>query len=147
VASAHVGCAVRGHAADVLIARDLVEQVRQHRCVPSVAAGDFDRSDFQRMLINADVDLAPDASFGAAMLARVPLAFPFDLDAGAIHCPAVVSLQTMSADKQVQWALRAVIWNVHGKCLLAASDGAEVRHVPIESRQPQGAFYKARRLT
>jgi hypothetical protein len=79
VASAHVGCAVRGHAADVLIARDLVEQVRQHRCVPSVAAGDFDRSDFQRMLINADVNLAPDASFGAAMLARVPLAFPFTL--------------------------------------------------------------------
>jgi hypothetical protein len=68
------------------------------------------------------------------MLARVPLAFPFDLDAGAI-------------DKQVQRALRAAIRNVHRKRPLTAADSAEVRHVPIEARQPKQAFYKARRLT
>jgi hypothetical protein len=85
------------------------------------------------LLINADVDLATDAPFGAAVLARVPFAFTLDLDAGAI-------------DKQVQRALRAAIRNVHRKCLLASADGAEVRHVPIESRQPQEAFHKARCL-
>jgi hypothetical protein len=93
------------------------------------------------------VDLAPNAPFGAAMLARVSLAFPFNLDAGAIHCPAVVCLQTKRRDKQVQRALRAAKRNVHRKRPLTSTDGAEVRHVPIESRQPQEAFYKARRLT
>jgi hypothetical protein len=47
------------------------------------------------LLVDTDVDLAPDASFGADMLAGVPLAFPFNLDAGAVRCPAVVYLQTM----------------------------------------------------
>jgi hypothetical protein len=80
------------------------------------------------------------------MLARAPLAFPFDLDAGAIHCPAVVCLQTKRRDKQVEWALRAAIRNVHRKCLLALADGAGLRQVPIECRQPQEACYKARCL-
>jgi hypothetical protein len=133
VASARVVCAIRGHAADLLIARNLVEQMRHHRCITCVTAGDLDGSDFQRLLINADVDLAPNAPFWAAMLARVSLAFPFNLDAGAIHCPAVVCLQTKRRNKQVQRALRAAIRNVRRKCLLAAADGAEVRHVPIES--------------
>jgi hypothetical protein len=67
------------------------------------------------------------------MLARVPFAFTLDLDAGAV-------------DQQVQRALRATIRNVDRKRPLASADGAEVRHGPIESRQPQEAFHKASRL-
>ncbi|AUQ52324.1 hypothetical protein PhaeoP83_04106 (plasmid) [Phaeobacter inhibens] len=47
----------------------------------------------QRFLINPQVDLAPDAPLGIAMLAGVPLAFVFDLD-------------TRAVDQQVQWAPR-----------------------------------------
>ena len=36
-----VVCAIRSHATDLLIARYLVKQVRQHRCIPGVAAGDL----------------------------------------------------------------------------------------------------------
>jgi hypothetical protein len=68
--------------------------VRQHRCVPGGAARDLNCSDFQRLLVDTDVDLAPDASFRATMFAGVPLTFPFYLDPCAV-------------DKQVQWALRA----------------------------------------
>jgi hypothetical protein len=147
VTSARVVCTVRDHAANPLIAQDLVEQIGQHRRISGVAVGDLNRSDFQRLLVDTDVDLAPDASLGAAVLAGIPLAFPFDLDAGAIHCSAVVCLQTKRSDKQVQRALRAAIRNVHRKCLLALADGAGLRQVPIECRKPQEAFHKACHLT
>lgn len=71
VASAPVVCATRGHAANLLIARNLIEQMRQHRCITRVATRDLDRSDVQCLFINADMNRAPDTSFGAA------------------HCPAV----------------------------------------------------------
>ena len=63
---------------------DLAEKLRQHRGVADVAGGDFDSADFQRLLIDPKVDLAPDAAFGAAVLAGVPLALAFDLDPGAV---------------------------------------------------------------
>ena len=58
-----------------------------------------------------------------------------------------LALDPSAVEKQVKWALRAALRNVHRKCLLASADGAEVRNVPIEARQPQEAFHKARRLT
>ena len=67
----------------------------------------------------------------AAVLAGIPFVFTLDLDAGAIHCPAVVCLQTRRGDQQVQRALLTTIWNVHRKRPLTAADGTEVRHVPI----------------
>ena len=63
---------------------DLAEKLRQHGGVADVAFGDFDSADFQRLLIDPEVDLAPDAAFGAAVLAGVPLALAFDLDPGAV---------------------------------------------------------------
>ena len=72
--------------------------------------------------------------FGAAMLAGVPLAFSFDLDASAI-------------DQEVQWAFRAAIGDVDRKRPLPSADGAEVRHGPVQTRQPQQALDEARRLT
>ena len=133
MAFARVVGAIRSHAANLLIAWDLVEQMGQHRRISGVAARDLDCPDFQRLFINSNVDLAPDAPLGAAVLARVPFAFTLDLDPCAV-------------DKQVQRALRASIWNVDRKCLLPSADGAEIRHIPIESRQPQEASHKASRL-
>lgn len=66
VAFARVVCATRSHPANLLIARNLIEQMRQHRCISSVATRDLYRSDFQCLFITADADLAPDTSFGAA---------------------------------------------------------------------------------
>jgi hypothetical protein len=134
VAFARVVGAIGSHTINLLIARDLVQQMRQHRCIPGVAAGDLDGSDFQRLLVDTDVDLAPDASAWAAMLAGVPLACTLDLDPCAVG-------------QQVQRALRATIRNVHSKRLLTAADGAEVRHGPVQPRQPQETFHKASRLT
>lgn len=76
--------AVCGNTADLLSGRDLVEQFRQHGCIANVATGELDRSDFQSFLVNPEVNLAPDAAFGAAMLAGIPLPFALDLDPGTV---------------------------------------------------------------
>ena len=72
-----------------------------------MASGNLERPNLQRLFVDPEMDLAPDAPLGASMLARVPLTFAFDLDAGAI-------------DQQVQGTLRAAIGNVHGEGLLTA---------------------------
>ncbi|PIL21314.1 hypothetical protein P775_04820 [Puniceibacterium antarcticum] len=58
-----------------------------------------------------------------------------------------IAQQCPRGDQKVQWAVRAAIRNVDRKRPLTAADGAKVRDVPIESRQPQQAFHKARSLT
>ncbi len=73
-----------GDTGDVLIGGDLGQQFGQHGGIPNVAAGDLDHPDLQRVLVDPEMDLAPDAAFCTAVLARVPLAFPLDLDACAI---------------------------------------------------------------
>ena len=80
--------AVGGHAAHLVVGRDLARKVGQHRRIANVVPGDLDRSDLQRLLVDPEVDLAPDAPFGPAMLACVPRVFALDLDAGAVRCPA-----------------------------------------------------------
>ena len=60
-----------GDAGDVLIGRDLAQQFGQHGRITYVAAGDFDRPDLQRFLVNPEMDFAPDAALGTAMLARL----------------------------------------------------------------------------
>ena len=64
---------ISSDAADLLIWRDLVQKLGQHGRVTNIAGGELGGPDFQCLLINADVDLAPDAAFGAPMLAGVPL--------------------------------------------------------------------------
>jgi len=122
VARSSVIGAVGGDAADLLMGRDLAQQVRQHRRIADVAPGDLDRPNLQRFLVDPEVDLAPNAPFRTAMLACIPLAFTFDLDPGAV-------------DQQVQRPLGASIWDVHGQCLLAAGQCAEVGHRPVEPCQ------------
>ena len=90
VTFARVVCSVGCNAAEVLIGRDLAEQVGQHRGIANAATGDFDRTDLKRFRIYSDMYLAPEPSLGAAVLARAPLAFTLSFDASAI-------------DQKVQW--------------------------------------------
>ena len=94
----------------------------QHERVSPVSARDLDAPDLQCLLINPYVYLAPDASFGAAMLARVPLAFTRCLDACAV-------------DEEVQWSGAATTRQAHLQRLLAATKCAKVWHPSIQPKQ------------
>ncbi len=52
--------------------------------IAHVAGGELGGANFRCLLVDPGVDLAPGAPFGTTELARVPLAFAVDLDAGAI---------------------------------------------------------------
>ena len=95
--------------------------------VAYVAAGDLDRSNFQHFLVDPEVDLSSDATFWAAMLARIPLSFALDLDTSAV-------------DQQVQRPLRAPIRDVYGKGFLPTAQGAEIRHPPVQADELQQAL-------
>lgn len=97
--------AVCSDAADLLVRRDLVEQIWQHRCISDMAPGDLDGPNFQRLLVDPEVNLAPDPPFGAAMFAGVPLALTLDLDPCAV-------------DQQIERALGTAIRDVHCQGLL-----------------------------
>lgn len=72
-----------------------------------MAPGDLNSSDPQRFLVDPELDLVPDATFRATMLAGVPFSFALHLDTGAV-------------DQRVQRTLGATIRDIGGKCLLAA---------------------------
>ena len=65
----------------------------------------MDGPNLQRFLVDADVYLAPDAALWAPVLAGVPLAFAFGLDAGRqIEYPALpgvdIALQIVTAEDE-----------------------------------------------
>ena len=68
VAFARILGPVGSHAAEVLIGRDLAEQVGQHRGIANAATGDFDRTDLKRFRIYSDMYLAPEPSLGPPCL-------------------------------------------------------------------------------
>ena len=70
MALAGVEGTISGDAPDLLIGWDLVQKFRQHGRIAHIAGGELGRTDLQCLLVNSDVDLAPDAPFGAAVLAR-----------------------------------------------------------------------------
>lgn len=84
VAFARIVGAVRCDRSDLDACRDLTQQLGQHWRVTDMAPGDLDGPDLQRLFVDAEMDLAPQASFRAAMLARMPLSFTLGLDAGAV---------------------------------------------------------------
>lgn len=98
-----------------------------------MASGDLDGSNLQCSLIDAEVDLASDATFRAPMLARMPLAFTLDLHPCAV-------------DQQIQRPLGAALGNVHGQRLVAPAPRAEVRDRSVETDQAQQALNKVGRL-
>lgn len=77
----------------ILIGADMGQQFGQHGCVADIAAGDLDRPNLQCFFVDPEIDLAPDAAFSTAMLARILLAFALDLDPGTV-------------DQEMQQALR-----------------------------------------
>lgn len=133
MALAGVEGTIGGDAADLLFGRDLVQQFWQHRRIAYVARSELRRSDFQGLLIDPDVDLAPDPAFCTAMLAGVPLAFALDLDAGAV-------------DQQMQRTIRSTVGDVHLQGFLPPRQRAEVRHRPVEAGQSQQALDEPGRL-
>ena len=62
-----------------------------------------------------------------------PLAFPLDLDPGAV-------------DQEMQRTLRRPMLDVHGKGLLTTAERAEVRHIPVQADQGKQALDETRRL-
>jgi hypothetical protein len=127
--------AVRGgrDAGDLLIDRDLAEQLGPHRGVAHIAAGDFNCPNFQCFLVDPEMDLALDTAIGTTVLASVPSAFTLHLDPRAV-------------DQQVQRTLRPPMRDVHGEDLLAMAERAEVWHIPIEADQARQALYQPGRL-
>lgn len=134
VAFARVVRAVCRNAANLLVLRNLAEQIRQHRCIADMAPGDLHGPDLQRFFVDAEVDLAPYPAFRAAVFASVPFPFAFDLDPGAI-------------DQQVHRPLGPAIRDVYSQRLLTAREGAEVGHRPVETDQPQQALHEPSRLS
>lgn len=63
---------VGSDAADLLVRRDRVERIRQHRRIADVASGDLDSPNLKRFLIDSELDLAADPPLGTTMLAGVP---------------------------------------------------------------------------
>ena len=70
MALAGVEGAVGSDAGDFLIEWDLVEKLGQHRGISDVAGGELGSPNFQCLLVDSDVDLAPDTTLGACVLAR-----------------------------------------------------------------------------
>ena len=114
--------AICGDAADLFVHWYLTEQIGQHRGIADVAPGDLDGADLQRFLVDPEVDLAPDAPFGAAVLAGVPLTFALDLDACAV-------------DQQMQRPGSTTVRNGNVQSLLTAALSAEVGHCPVQPDQ------------
>ena len=116
---------IGGDAANLFVRRDLAEQIGQDRRVADMACGDLDGPDLQRLRVDSEVDLAPDAPFAAAMLARVPVSFALHLDPCAV-------------DQKVQRALRAAVGDVHRQGLLAPGQRAEAVILPVEGLPDEG---------
>ena len=94
-----VASTTEGDGGKVLVRRDLVEQVWQHRRIAKSAAHHLNGAYLQRFLIDSNIYLAPEAALGPAVLACVPLTFAPHFDARAVRCLAVVCLQTMRGDQ------------------------------------------------
>jgi len=84
MALARIVGTVRRYRADLFVGRYLVEQLRQHRRIADMAPRYFNGPDLQCFLVDPHVDLASQASLRAAVLTRVPFAFPLGLDPGAV---------------------------------------------------------------
>ena len=122
VAFTRIVGAVRSHAADVLIGRDLVQQFGQHGASPmlllvtSIARTSSVSSSIPMCILRQT------AALGASVLACVPLAFTFGLDASAV-------------DQKVQWPCEPLDrgWRTD-RVRLTSAQGAEVRRQPSPAR-------------
>lgn len=124
---------VSGDAANLLIGRDQAEDVGQNGRIAEVAAGELYCSDFQRFLVDPEVNLAPNTALLDQQAYVHSIPFTLDLDPGAV-------------DPQAQCALRSSTGDVHGEGSPAALQRVEIWHRPIQSGQLQKTFDDAYRL-
>lgn len=87
----------------------------------------------QCLRVNTQVHLAPLAPILGTVLFAFPLPLAQELDACAV-------------DQQIQRCAAALVRQLHLQCLLAAADGAEIWHVPIEPRQLHHALHRPQTL-
>src|SRR5450830_964442 len=95
-AASRVVSAISADAFDGLVERDLGQQLGQHRCISDGVGGHLDGAYFQRLRIDAQMDLAPFTPVLGAMLLALPFALAEELDAGAVH-------------QQLQWRLGSLV--------------------------------------
>lgn len=88
------------HGSYLFIGRDLGEQLWQHGRVANVAPRDLDGPNLQRLLIDPEVDLAPQAPLGTAVLPGVPFSLAFRLVAGACPLPGSASRSDVTRGDQ-----------------------------------------------
>jgi hypothetical protein len=119
---------------DDLIGANLVEQARQHRRTTGSVVGYFNGPDFQRVRVNAKVDLAPLATVVGPMSFGLPLTFAQHLDACAV-------------DQKVQSRCLRLGCDRHRKILLASADGTKVGHLPVWASELEQALCHGHRLT
>lgn len=67
-----VVCAVPTNTADLLILRDLYQQIGEHRRVALSVGGDLNSPNVEGFRVNSDMDLAPLATIGSTMFAGLP---------------------------------------------------------------------------
>ena len=77
-----VVCAVPTDTADLLILRDLHQQIGEHRRIALSVGGDLNSPSIEGFRVNSDINLAPLATIGSAKFAGLPLALTHHLDAG-----------------------------------------------------------------
>ena len=111
----------------------LTQQFGQHRRVAHAAVRHFDGPNLPRVGVDVQVHLAPLPPVLGPMFLALPFAFAQELDAGAVH-------------QQVQGTGGGAVRQLHPKCFLAPTHGAEVRHLPGQTRQTQQALDHAQGL-
>jgi len=112
---------VCGDTADLLIERDLVQELGRHGSIPNVASRDFNCPYFQRFFVDPYVYLSPDTAFGTAMFTCISLAFTFCFDACAI-------------DEQVQWYFGIAVRQAHVQCSPAPFGKLLCNRLPFNGR-------------
>ena len=133
MALAGVESAVGSDAADLLVGGDMGKQCGPHGRIADITGGELRGPDFRCLLVNSNMDLAPDTTSRATMLACIPFTFPLDLDPGAV-------------DQEMHWPVLSSIGYVDLQGLLAAAQRAEVWHSPVQFDQLQQALDEPSRL-
>lgn len=126
--------AVPTNTADGLIGRDLRQQIGEDRGIADRVGGDFNSPDIQRFRVDPNMDLAPLATIGSAVLAGFPLAFTHHLDPSAV-------------DQEMQTARTGPTAKHHRQRLLTSAQRRIIRHRPVQISQLEQARYQSRRLS
>ncbi|SDF11744.1 hypothetical protein SAMN04488567_3456 [Limimaricola pyoseonensis] len=120
MALAHIVGAVCRDRVDVLVAGDLVQQFRKHGGITGPAVRDLDSPNLQRVFVDPEEDLAPQASLWPAVLSCVPFAFPsalipFGIVLGPMADNASLSIRKCSGPGEPRQGISTanVFWRRH----------------------------------